>query len=109
MDRRSPVLRPGVRGTDAISSANWLANDGSDPATDPDVVLSRRNKPITDLIGLGLESPPNFFAIDFVCCCGQCRDDACVVVVVVVFDLMLICMLCCFVHSFFLFLEGKKE
>lgn len=66
MERRSPVARPGVRGgTVTISNVNWLANDGSEPATDPDVVLSRRNKPITDLIGLGLDSPPNFFYVFF--------------------------------------------
>lgn len=45
------------------NSASWAAKHGSEPATEPDVVLSRRNKPITDFICFGFDSPPshNFF------------------------------------------------
>lgn len=41
------------------SSASWAAKHGSEPATDPDVELPRRNKPITDLFCFGFDSPPS--------------------------------------------------
>lgn len=65
-DRRSMPkagARPmiGVRiCTDCNSTLSSPASVGSDPASpqDCDPELSRRNRPITDLTGLGLDSPP---------------------------------------------------
>lgn len=60
----------GVRiGIDCNSTLNSPARCGSDPASphDCDPELSRRNRPITDLTGLGLDSPPIhvWFVLDF--------------------------------------------
>lgn len=65
--------------TDA-SSASCAAKHGSDPATEPDVELSRRNKPITDFICFGFDSAPShsffFYYLFKVCCnCIQVRDN----------------------------------
>lgn len=53
----------GARKFDVPSSTdNWPASVGSEPALvasyDPEPELSRRKRPITDLTGLGLDSPP---------------------------------------------------
>lgn len=47
------------------STDNWPANVGSEPASyEPEPELSRLKRPITDLTGLGLDSPP---MVLFVC------------------------------------------
>lgn len=51
----------------AASSANAAAKHGSLPATEPDVVLSRRNRPITELIGRGFDRPPLHFSLYLIC------------------------------------------
>lgn len=42
------------------SLVSCAARQGSEPATEPDVVLSRRNKPITDFLDFGFDSPPSY-------------------------------------------------
>lgn len=66
----------GVRiGTDCNSTfSNPAASIGSDPASphDCDPELSRRNRPITDLTGLGLDSPPVHVHVVCVMCYVIC-------------------------------------
>lgn len=70
-ERRSG--RPlGVRDATEIgapnSTANWPARVGSEPAS-YEPALSRRKRPITDLTGLGLDSPPMVLFCCFVFVC----------------------------------------
>lgn len=65
IDRRSPPPRPQLTvemGRDWVawrSMVSWAARHGSEPAAEPEVVLSRRNRPITEFIGLGFDRPPD--------------------------------------------------